>query len=57
MVQLLGHDPEVCTNCGSIASFVTTPLAKDATKGYHLTRQYVIRPIRAGPKAASPKFN
>lgn len=52
--QLLGHDPEVCTSCGSISSFVISPLVMDCTKGYHLTRQYVIRPIRAGPKTAPP---
>ena len=52
--RLIGHNPDVCSNCGSIGKLVTTPLAEHENQGYHLTRglteNYTITRIRAGPK-------
>jgi len=56
VITLLGHDPDVCTNCGSVGCFVTSPIAKDATKGYHLTRSYTVPPSRAGPSTTAAKI-
>lgn len=49
LIKLLGQDPAVCTGCGSIGTIVTSPLVRDSSKGYYLTRSYRMEPIRAGP--------
>jgi len=53
--RLLGSDPEVCKECGAIGMHVTKLLAHQISHAYHLTRNYKIQPIRAGPKKASQK--
>ena len=49
----LGHDPDVCTACGAINQFVTTPLVEQPNQGYHLTKNYKTPRIRAGPNGFS----
>ena len=51
IARLIGHDPDVCNNCGSRNTLVTKPLVEQVSQGYHLTRNYNITQIRAGPKS------
>jgi Putative transposase len=48
--KMLGHDPDMCTNCGAFNTFVTEKLLNDPTKLFILTRPLSIHPIRAGPQ-------
>ena len=52
--RMLGQDPDVCTNCGSIGTLVTSPLLEQSHQGYHLTKGQRNVRIRAGPKAGEP---
>lgn len=54
--KLLGVDPEVCQECGVVGMHVTKLLSSQKSQGYHLTRAYKIKSIRAGPKEESLKF-
>jgi len=56
--KLLGHDPEVCSNCGSIGRLVTKLLTSENRSGYHLTRSYKsykMNQARAGPHSKRKK--
>lgn len=46
--KMLGRDIEVCTHCGSIGNFVTTPIPTAPRKMFKLTKR-ADTPIRAGP--------
>jgi len=53
---LIGYDPDVCNHCGQIGNFVTIPLQKQSHLGFHLTKPYFIRSVRAGPEPVSSKY-
>ena len=50
IARQIGHDPDVCSNCGSIGNFVTILLPTEENKGYHLTKPIINKRIRAGPR-------
>ncbi len=50
ITRQIGHNPDVCSNCGGIGNFVTILLPAQDNKGYHLTKRKTNMRIRAGPR-------
>ena len=51
--KMLGHHPDICSNCGLVNQMVSSPLAVDDSKLFVLTRKHSRTQIRAGPTKQS----
>ena len=54
--KMLGHHPDICSNCGVMNQMVSVPLLVDNSKLFKLTRRRNSPQIRAGPQRQSPQI-